>query len=325
LTEDGQEKAEARAEKPKEGFFKRSLAGPRRFCDLGWEFSKELWNDHQFWVNAVAVKGGAAALLGGAVVAISFAFTYPFIITAGIILLCGTTMTLGGIGIIAGCSRLWETLKDTWYKTTGKEPPPAPAEKKKTLLERLRDKPSVQKILNDPLARKFFASPTWQALEKIKGKQEKLLNSLAIGGSVAYTGLGIWILAAQIVALPVVALPMLVTAAAVAGASYAISGSVGLWISLTNLFDKRREKKASAETGEAPQAEAKSPSVPQVPPQQEPLLPPRETRSPEKATAAESASQLKEEFETARAEPAHAEPANDDRRKVPPARAPGAK
>ncbi len=252
---DKDQKIETAEEKPeKRSFLKRISSGPRKLWTPVWEFSKELWNDHQFWVNTIAVKGGAAAILAGAAVGISFAFTFPFLVAAGIVLLCGAAIAVGTLGIISGSSKIWEKLKDTWYKATGKERPPAPTEKVKSLLDKLHEKPSVQKILKHKWSQKFFASRTWHTMKKIKDKQDAFLGGLAVSSSVASTIVGVWVLAVQVVALPVIAIPTLLTGAIVVGAGYLASSLVGLWISTENIIQRRREKRAKEKAEKAAKA-----------------------------------------------------------------------
>lgn len=288
----------AEEKKPQGRFFTRLLAGPKKFCRTSIEFSKELWNDHQFWINAYAIRGGAAAIVAGAAVTVTFAYTFPFLVTAGIILLCGATAAMGVVGILAGASKAWDKLKEAWCKACGKEPPPPHEEKKKTLLDRLKEKPFMQKIIIHPWSEKFRSTRTWSTMQKIAKKQDALLGGLAVGGSVAYTAVGVWLLAVQLIALPVIAIPTLLTVAILGSASYIASGSVGIWVSISGMIKHQKEKSALHKK-EACKQGIQAPAPEETLRAAAPTVPPK--------------GDLKNEFDTS----ATQQPVNDDNNNTP--------
>lgn len=243
----------------KQGFFKRVLAGPKKALATTGQFGRELWNDHQFWVNALAVKGGAAAIIAGGAVVFSFAYTFPFLVTAGLILVSGAAIAVGALGILAGVDKIRDKLRETWYKAR-KLPVPPRKPRGKSLAQRLAEKAFVQKILSHRWTQKFMESRTFKTLKKLKDKQDAFLGTLAVGGSLAYTVVGAVLLVTQIAALPVIAVPTLVTVGIIGALSYVASGIGGLWLSSRNIVHKIREgrllKKKAAEAALAAAPEA---------------------------------------------------------------------
>lgn len=282
---------EAPAKKP--GLFARMFAGPKKALVTTGQFGKELWNDHQFWVNALAVKGGAAAIIAGGAVVFSFAYTFPFLVTAGLILVSGAAIAVGALGILAGADKIRDKLKETWYKAR-KLPMPPPKPRGKSLGEKLKEKPFVQKILAHRWTQKFMEGRTYKTLKKLKDKQDALLGTLAVGGSLAYTVVGGVLLVTQIAALPVIAVPTLVTVGIIGALSYVASGIGGLWLSGRSIVEKVRasrllKKNAAAEAALA----ASGPDI----------APPEDLA----ATKASPGNAAKQDFE------AVAKPANDDK------------
>ena len=56
------------------------------------KFSVEIWNDHQFWLNTVAMKSGAGAIVLAGTLGIGYAISLPFLAaTTGL----RTTLTRG--------------------------------------------------------------------------------------------------------------------------------------------------------------------------------------------------------------------------------------
>lgn len=205
---------------------------------MSWIFTKELWNDHQFWINAIAAKGGLGALALAGIAALSFTVSLPFFVAAGVVLMAAGLVGIGVYSILAGVDRAKNGLKRAYYKARGIDPP-AEAMDNTTLLQKLAKKPAMQKIINHPQTQKLRETKAWKVVEKIRKKQDGVIGGIAAGSSAAYTVIGVWQLATIAAAYTLVALPLAVTFLA---ATTVASGIYGMYL-VRAQFLKRRHKK----------------------------------------------------------------------------------
>ena len=209
-------------------------------------FARELWDDHHFWVNTIAMKSGAGAVILAGVFGVGYVVSLPLVVAATGLLACTGLVGFGIFGMVAGANEAWRKIKDTYYKVTGKEAPPLNPSRKKKVFDRWRQNKTVQKILAHPWAQKMRKTRVWRMATRFRQKEEALLGGLAMGGSVVYAAIGGWLLFTQMLALPVIAVGGLLTVATVTAATYLASGISGIYFSAQALIDRRRKSKGEA-------------------------------------------------------------------------------
>lgn len=232
-------------------------------------FGVELMREHEFWVHALAVKGGASAIVIAAVVGLSYVIAAPFMLAATGIAACGALIGLGVYGVAAGSVRSWMRLRKIHAQVTGKPLPPPRSDDKPGWLARQKARPAVQRLLKTPAVQALFKSRAWKITKKYtEGQQDNVLGGIAVGGAAVSLVLGAVALATQILVLPVVALGGLVTVAAVTAVTYVVSGISGLYFGITgirHMKKKKREKLAAQaappEQSALPAPEAASPDT----------------------------------------------------------------
>lgn len=204
---------------------------------------KELWDDHKFWLNTIAIKGWASAVVVTGVVGISSVLALPFLAAATGIALCGGLIALGLYGVATGASTAWGKLKEAYYKGTGQPVPEThKGEEGPTLLQKLQGKPWAQKIAHHKATEKLLNSRVWKTTEKLT-KNEAVLGGFAVGGSFASMAIGVTLLATQLLVLPVIALTSLLTFTVVMAVSSTVSGVIGLCIGTGDFVRSLRKKK----------------------------------------------------------------------------------
>ncbi len=209
---------------------------------------RELSQDHQFWVNTLAVKGGASAVFAAGAIGLSYAITLPFLLGAGAIVLCAGAIGVGIYGAAAGAHIALGKIKGAWWraKHPGKEMPPEKLKPPKSFAEWLSEKPLMQKLAQTAPIRKITEGRAWKVTKKItRSWEEKILSGLAFGGSVATLLTGAWVLATQIVLLPVIALGTAVAWAAVTGLGALASGGMGLYLWSRDKLERAKMKNAA--------------------------------------------------------------------------------
>lgn len=210
------------------------------------KFSREIWNDHQFWLNTVAMKSGAGAIVLAGTLGIGYVVSLPFLAATTGLIVCSGIIGFGVFGIAAGAVRAKNHLRSTYYKATGKEEPPHAPENNKSMTQRLREKPMVQKILAHKFTQKMKDTLAWRMVSKLHHRQEAMLGGLAGVGSVTSVALGGWMLFTALVALPVITAGSLLTIAAVTGLAYLASGISSTYLTVRGLMDSREKKKEAA-------------------------------------------------------------------------------
>lgn len=234
-------------------------------------FAKELMHEHEFWVHALAVKGGASAIVIASVLAVSYVVAAPFMLAAAGIAACGAVVGLGAYGIVAGGARSWYRLRKIYANVTGKPLPPKPADKGPNWWQRQCEKPAVRKVLETPVVKGFLNSRAWKMTQKLTtGQQDNVLGGIAVGGAAISLVLGAAALATQILVLPVVALGGLITVAAVTATSYLVSGISGLYFGITGIRHMREKKRAKAAALAAAEAQQAAEEPPAATPQATP-------------------------------------------------------
>lgn len=238
-------------------------------------FGRELWKEHEFWVNTLAVKGGASAVIVAGAVGVSFVIGLPFIAAAAGIAACGGLIGVGVWGIGAGTRRAYRQLRDVYAKARGKPLPERPVKlPRKPLVERLKERPGFKKFLETAPVQKFLSSPAWKLTKKMIPQRDTVLGGLAVGGSVLSLAIGATALVTQIIVLPVVAVGSLLTFATVAAASYTVSGVSGLFFSVVGLKHQHKRKRAEAAAREVTKAQASATPAPTAPEAASPAAPP---------------------------------------------------
>lgn len=253
--------AEAAKENPGDpkspGFWARlreRAATARRKVGTSWHFAKEAWDEHNLWVEAMAVKGGASAIFIGVAVAISTVAALPFLAAAGVIAACGALIGVGILGCAAGGTKAWDSIRNVYARVMGRTPKERPKKEPMNLIQRLENVGFVKKAMAHPFGQKVLNSRAWKLTQKItKSKEDSFVHSLAVGGALVTLALGTVVLATQVLVLPVIAVGTLATWAAAEVAVCFTSGIYGLYLSGQSILHKHREKKAAQRAaGEKP-------------------------------------------------------------------------
>jgi hypothetical protein len=240
-----QPKANAPAEKTG---FKGQMDKLRRRLRTTWNFAKEAWDEHDLWIEALAVKGGASAIIIAGVVALTSVVALPFFAAAGVIAGCGALLGIGIYSCAAAGAKAWETATNVWARVRGREPVIKPKKERKDIIERLAEMKWVKKLSQSPLAQKVYATRAWKVTQKFtKRREDAILTGMAVGGAVVTLALGATVLATQVLVLPVVAVGSLLTWATAEVAVCFASGIYGMYLSGESILKKHREKKAAKE------------------------------------------------------------------------------
>lgn len=205
---------------------------------ITWNFTKELFNDHTFWVKALAVKGGASAILVTGLVGISAMMSMPLLVAA-----TGITLSVGLIGLslygmAAGSMKAWEGLQDVYARATGKAPKEHVYKERKDMFQRLAETNAVKSLVSHRWAQKLAKTHAWKTTAKFtRNREDSLLGGIAVGGAALSLIVGA-------VALPFIAVGSLLTFATVFAVSSTVSGMTGLYFSITGLREERKLKLA---------------------------------------------------------------------------------
>lgn len=222
------------------GAFRRTWNSTKRKAAITWAFTKELFNDHTFWVKALAVKGGASAIIVTGLVGISAVMSMPLLVAATGITLSVGLIGLGVYGMAAGGIKAWEGLQDVYARTMGRAPKEHVYKERKDMLQRLGETKFFQNMKHHRIARKISHSHAWRTTMKFtRNREDSVLGGIAVGGAALS-------LVAGAVALPFVAVGSLLTVATVFTVSSVISGVSGLYFSITGLREESRLKREHA-------------------------------------------------------------------------------
>lgn len=201
-----------------------------------WHFSRELWNDHEFWIRALAIKGGASAVVAVGVMGITHVIALPFFIAALGIALCGAFICLGIYGVLMGTTSAWDKLRDIYYKTISGHVPEH-ERNSKPLHHSLVEYAWVQRVARKDMVQRLMMTRAWQVTTTVtKRQQELFLTGLAGTGSVFWVVMGIVTLVTQLVVLPVVAVGSIITFGTVFAVGTVLSGIYGIYLSIDNLL-----------------------------------------------------------------------------------------
>lgn len=245
-------------------WWQRTGSGIARRARVCKKFAGELMREHEFWVHALAVKGGASAIVVSAVLAVSYVVAAPFMLAAAGIAACGAVVGLGIYGITAGSMRSWYRLRKIYSNVTGKPLPPKPDAQGPNWVQRQCERPRIKKLLETKAVKGFLNTRVWKMSRKIAvGQQDNLLGGLAVGGAVLSLALGAAALATQILVLPVVAVGGLVVGGAVLATSYVVSGISGLYFGIIGIRHMREKKRAKAAAMAAAQAQNAAEPLPE--------------------------------------------------------------
>ena len=276
----------------------------RRRANTTWTFAKEAWDEHDLWIEALAVKGGASAIIIAGVVALSSIVALPFFAAAGVIAGCGALLGVGIYACAAAGAKGWESLCNVYNRVRGREPKEKPKKERKDIAARIADMKWVKKAVQHPWAQKALNSRAWKTTQRFtKRREDSILHGMAVGGALVTLALGATVLATQVLVLPVVAVGGLLTWATAEVLVCFASGTYGLYLSAESIIKKRREKK------EAAKAALEKPL-------QLDALPPPASKPAETKPAADPAKPALTESFTLEAKPGNdnqAAPANDSR------------
>lgn len=215
----------------------KTTLGAKTFLQRSWAFSRELWSDHDFWIHALAVKGGASAVVVAGIAGITYVVALPFFIAAVGIAACGALIGLGLYGIFAGTANAYGKLKRIYYKTFFHARPPEKRSDTKPLHRKFVENVHIEIFLGRPLPQKLFNSRVWKMTGAITKKQRDIfLTGLAGTGSLFWAVMSALTLITQIVVLPVVALGSVLTFGVALAVGGLLSAAYGLYISINSLL-----------------------------------------------------------------------------------------
>jgi hypothetical protein len=220
---------------------------PFRFS---WAFAKEIFGEHEFWLNTLAVRGGAGAIVAGGAVVVGMTVGLPLALTAAAIAGLGIIASVGIYCIAAGGLQAAQGVRRAYHRACGKPEKEQPPVAVKTLQQRLAERPLVKKWLESKTGKKITQSRAWAMAKKVT-QEENIVGGMAIGGSVLALAVGIPLLATQIMVLPVIAAGTLLTAGMVIAVSSVSSGLTGLYFSITGLRHQMHRKRAETQTRNA--------------------------------------------------------------------------
>ncbi len=245
------------------GWWPRVREGFNRRMRTSLRFGIELMREHEFWVHALAVKGGASAIVIAGVVALSYVIAAPFMLAATGIAACGALIGLGIYGMAAGSARGWMRLRKIYSDVTGTPMPEKHDENKPGWLQRQCARPAAQRIIQSRPMQALRNSRAWKLTQKYTdGQQDNVLGGIAVGGAAVTLVLGAVALATQLLVLPVIALGGLVTVAAVTAVTYLISGISGLYFGITGIRHMKKDKRAKIAARAAADAEKQNTPAP---------------------------------------------------------------
>jgi len=188
-------------------------------------FARGIWDDHDFWIKALAVKGGAGAIVIAGVMAIGHLVALPFLAAAVGIALCVGLIAVGLYGIFLGILTIWDKLVELYYRAFLQKSRRKKSTHRKLLSQRLAENPRIQALLAKPFPQKFLKSRAWKATRHITKKQEDIfLASLAMKGSIISTIVGASLIMTKILVLPVMAVGSVLTFTTLLAVSTIASG-----------------------------------------------------------------------------------------------------
>ena len=218
-------------------------------------FIRELESDHKFWVNTLAIKGGASAIVVSGAVALTYAITLPFAAAATLLAVCAALVGVGMYGIATGLGHASKRIGETWRSLRRDKNAPAsvteetaPDMSAKNLpAKKFSDHKWVRAIADSKPARFVANSKSWKVSSAFVARQKPLImGGMALSGAAVTVGLGVITLAAHLVVFPVVAVGSLLSAATVTtlwAASAVVSGTLGGIVAVKNTLKWRRDNK----------------------------------------------------------------------------------
>lgn len=223
----------------------------KRGIKAAWQVVKDLWDEHDFWVNAGALRAGVWAIPGIVFVAVTYAVTLPFAAAALIVAGCGALIGLGIYGAAHGGIAVRKHLDAAWRRVTGKPPREEDknAKPRRDVLQAARSHPLVKKFTALKPVQDFKKSRIFKkTLEYTTRQRRGMMNGLALGGSLASIGMGISLLITQVMVGWIVAIGV-----AVAGAIYMTTHGV---IDHFKHLKKRRASEAAKNAAGAEESPA---------------------------------------------------------------------
>lgn len=231
--------------------WRRNFSSPKAAWRNFNAFTDELSRDYTFWLHMMAVRGGLSVVVTTAALGVAYAATLPFALAAtviaGLVVAGGAAtimMAAGARYLVARVRGAYDALVNGAPPVQPKSPPP-PA----SLRGIYR---GLEKIGRSKIVQKIGASREWRIADQfVRRRKPWLLGAGAYGGATASMGVGLWVLAGQILVLPVVAIGSAITFVTLAAASGVVSGMVGFYFATKAFLRWRREEKA-AKSADAP-------------------------------------------------------------------------
>lgn len=272
-------------------FWRRNFSSPKAAWRGFNAFTDELSRDYTFWLHFMAVRGGMSVMATSVALGLAYAATLPVAlaatVVAGLVVAGGAAVIMMGAGfryVVARGRAAYDALHHGAPSAAPKSPPP-PASTRRIYR-------TLEKIGRTEIIRKIGASREWRIADQfVRRRKPWLLGAGAYGGATVSTGVGLWVLAGQILVLPVVAIGSAITFVTVAAATGVISGMAGFYFATKAFLRWRREEKNSRATAPAPAGPEALGSVPDSAPVAAPdaVLPP-----PQSAAFADAAARPKD-------------------------------
>ncbi|MEZ0223147.1 MAG: hypothetical protein ACAH83_01220 [Alphaproteobacteria bacterium] len=224
----------------------QTSASPTALRQKWLNFARGIWDDHDFWIKALAVKGGAGTIVIAAVMAIGHLVALPFLVAAVGIAFCVGLIGVGLYGIFLGTLTIWDKLVEIYYRAFLHRSRKRKAVRRKLLSQRIAESKRIKTLLATPLLQKFLKSRAWKSARRITKKQEDIfLASLAMKGAILSTVVGTSLIMTQILVLPVIAIGSVLTFTTLLAVSTLASGVYGIYLSaryLISVFFPKRKR-----------------------------------------------------------------------------------
>jgi hypothetical protein len=220
------------------------------------DFSKDLWNDHQFWVHALGMKGGIGAIVMSGVVTTTALFTLPFTLAAGVVALCIGAAGVGAFGIIASAQHVGDKIKQAYlnsapeslkdaFTSEAKPDENNPAELtrgdkiKEFFMEDFRSDPFFI-FMQEKFLPKTKETQAWKVTQNILDKQKDyIISTLGMGGAIASL-YGAVALATGAIVFPIIAIGNSVALTTLVVLGGVASGAYGIYITAENLLHLKK-------------------------------------------------------------------------------------
>lgn len=241
------------------------------------DFSREAWNDHEFWFRLIVTKSGAAFIAAVCIKGIAFAMSLPAVIATPAIIACGGVIAVSLVGFCVGGAMAWRKFKDIYSRTISKNPQKTGKPAGKSLSQKLLENPRIKNLLEKPFMQEFLNSRGWKKTRAIIKKQQDIfLAGLAGSGSAFMGTVSALMLIPQVAAVTVFTIGSLLSLTTFAAVGGVLSAAYGLYLSkekLLQTFQLRKKVKAEKQKAAKEKAAAAPPvEAPSATPALEPVF-----------------------------------------------------